>query len=56
MKYINNDKPRPNDVLLEEDLNCAEFLCFAQHVQWQVTHQQFYTSDFQRMLCSLHIV
>lgn len=55
-KYINNGLPvscvppsAPTKVK-----NIAEFLCFAQHVQFQVTNGLVYTSDYQGM--SINIV
>lgn len=50
-KYIHNGLPVPiipRDAPTEV-LNTANFLCFAQHVQFQVTGGMVYTSDYQGM-------
>ena len=49
VKYINNGLPvacvQPN--ASERVHQIAEFLCFAQHVQYNETNGQAYTSDYQ---------
>jgi len=48
-KYINNGLPVPSvpcDASVEVR-NTADFLCFAQHVQFEVTGGLIYTSDYQ---------
>ena len=51
IKYINNARatscisPRAP----KEIQNTANFLCFAQHVQYQVTQGTLFTSDYQGM-------
>ncbi len=47
LKYISNVVPRPSEKLQDNNLERAEFLCFAQHVQWVKTHGEMFTSDFQ---------
>ena len=56
MKYINNahatscvPKRAP-----EEIQNIANFLCFAQHVQYQVTQETLFTFDYQGMSQSVN--
>ena len=49
MKYINNARPVsciPRSAP-EEIQNTANFLCFAQHVQYHVTKGTVFTSDYQ---------
>ena len=51
VKYINNGRavsciPQKAP---EEMQNIATFLCFAQHVQYQVTKGTLFTSDYQGM-------
>jgi len=51
MKYINNAHAVsciPQHAP-EEMQNIANFLCCAQHVQYQVTHGTLFTSDYQGM-------
>ena len=51
MKYINNARAVsciPQQAP-EEMQNIASFLCFAQHVQYQVTEGTLFTSDYQGM-------
>ena len=51
MKYINNGRAVscvPQHAS-EEVQNIANFLCFAQHVQYQVTKKTIFTSDYQGM-------
>ena len=54
-KYINNGRPvscvRPDAP--KEDHQIAEFLCFAQHVQYNQTGGLAFTSDYQGLL--IHI-
>ena len=49
MKYINNARAVSciSPKAPEEMQNIANFLCFAQHVQYQVTHGTLFTSDYQ---------
>lgn len=51
IKYINNGRATPcvPKNAPEETLNIANFLCFAQHVQFQVTGRTMFTSDYQGM-------
>lgn len=48
-KYINNGSPVSciPTTAPEELQNIANFLCFAQHVQYQVTEGTMFTSDYQ---------
>ncbi|KAJ7717163.1 MHCK/EF2 kinase, partial [Mycena metata] len=46
-KYINNRAAVPLDFLDARDTNSAEFLCFAQHIQYQETFKTLFVSDFQ---------
>lgn len=55
IKYINNALPHPNEILVDDDLDRAEFLCFTQHVQWLKTHQMMFTSDYQGM-CTIIVI
>ena len=50
-KYINNAHAVPciPQQAPEEVQNIANFLCFAQHVQYQVTEGTLFTSDYQGM-------
>jgi hypothetical protein len=54
-KYINNGLPVPcvSPNAPAEVLNTANFLCFAQHVQYQVTGGLVYTSDYQGMFIDI---
>jgi len=49
VKYINNGRPVSCAGVdaSEEVHRIAEFLCFAQHVQYNKTHGLVYTSDYQ---------
>ncbi|KIJ41425.1 hypothetical protein M422DRAFT_255630 [Sphaerobolus stellatus SS14] len=47
VKHMNNTSPEPLPDLDEEDLHHAEFLWFAQHVQWEKTGGLAFISDFQ---------
>lgn len=54
VKYINNDSPVPRIFANPEDDHRAEFLAFAQHVQYWKTKGLIFVSDFQGMCyCSL---
>lgn len=59
IKYIHNSLPAPSDHVQElggEFLKRAEFLCFAQHLQYWKTGQLFFVSDFQGLdIMLLHI-
>lgn len=47
-KYINNNEAIPNSTLtVPSSINIAEFLCFAQHVQYIATGKKAFLSDFQ---------
>ena len=50
-KYINNARAVPciPQTAPEELKNIANFLCFAQHVQYQFTFGRMFTSDYQGM-------
>jgi hypothetical protein len=48
-KYIHNSSPLPISTLTGNELHIAEFLCFAQHVQWTKTGTLAFLSDFQGM-------
>lgn len=55
-RYIHNSKPTPADDLPSIDaLERAEFLCFAQHVQWLKTGELVFASDAQGMLTTTGI-
>lgn len=55
IKYIHNGLPVPcvSPNAPTEVLNTANFLCFAQHVQFQVTGGLVYTSDYQGMFINI---
>ena len=55
-KYINNGLPVSciSHSAPTEIQNIANFLCFAQHIQFHVTNGQVYTSDYQGM--SINII
>ena len=50
VKYTNNTSPEPLPNLSPDEEYRAEFLCFAQHVQWEKTGQLAFISDFQGMI------
>lgn len=54
IKYILNNEARPNPSLRSPLAACiAEFLCFAQHVQYLMTGKRAFLSDFQgTLMCS----
>ncbi|EGO03371.1 hypothetical protein SERLA73DRAFT_149701 [Serpula lacrymans var. lacrymans S7.3] len=47
VKYINNNSAVPRKNLEGSGLNIAEFLCFAQHAQYNMTEGLVFLSDFQ---------
>ncbi|KAG1736250.1 hypothetical protein EDB19DRAFT_1896143 [Suillus lakei] len=47
IKYINNNSAAPAHHLRGEEEKIGLFLCFAQHVQYQLTNEVVYLSDFQ---------
>ncbi|KAG1810319.1 uncharacterized protein HD556DRAFT_1428421 [Suillus plorans] len=47
IKYINNNSAAPAHHLQGEEEKIGLFLCFAQHVQYQLTNEVVYLSDFQ---------
>lgn len=47
IKYINNNSAAPAHHLRGKEEKTALFLCFAQHVQYQLTNEVVYLSDFQ---------
>jgi hypothetical protein len=53
IKYINNGHPVSwvRTDAPKEAHRIAEFLCFAQHVQYNQTNGLAYTSDYQGLLC-----
>ena len=46
-KYLNNASAVPCDFIDESDNDRAEFLAFAQHVQYVQTKKRAYVADFQ---------
>lgn len=46
-KYLDNAHATPFEDLGPADLYRAQFLCFAQHVQWEKTQGKAFISDFQ---------
>lgn len=51
---MDNRIPVPfEDITDPEDLHCAEFLAFTQHVQWNKTGQKVFVTDFQGMATNL---
>lgn len=46
-KYIHNAVAEPDKDLEEAESEIAQFLCFVQHMQWDLTKGLIYTSDFQ---------
>lgn len=49
IKYIHNAEATPLQNPEEEGYETAVFLCFIQHLQYQLTHGQAFISDFQGM-------
>lgn len=49
IKYISNSAATPVAGLTGEELEKAEYLCFAQHFQYMATEHQFFISDYQGM-------
>jgi hypothetical protein len=49
VKYIHNDNAKPLDIGNGNNIHNrkAQFLCFIQHAQYQLTHETMYVSDFQ---------
>ncbi|KIK31948.1 hypothetical protein CY34DRAFT_102475, partial [Suillus luteus UH-Slu-Lm8-n1] len=47
VKYINNNSAVPADSLQGREVVIGLFLCFVQHVQYQLTNSMVYLSDFQ---------
>lgn len=47
IKYINNNSTVPADSLQGREVVIGLFLCFVQHVQYQLTNSMVYLSDFQ---------
>jgi hypothetical protein len=47
VKYINNNSAVPADSLQGREVVIGLFLCFIQHVQYQLTNSMVYLSDFQ---------
>jgi hypothetical protein len=55
IKYIGNGSAKPLDHLEGEKLNRARFLCFCQHLQYNMTKNLAFVSDFQGMLMILYM-
>ena len=55
IKYIGNGSATPLDHLEGEQLNRAKFLCFCQHLQYNMTKNFAFVSDFQGMLRFLYM-
>jgi hypothetical protein len=55
-KFINNDKVIPLLKESDSDKDTAEFLAFMQHVQWLKTAKLAFTSDFQGVSFTEHIL
>ena len=49
-KYLNNTSAIPYNLSHVEDNKCAQFLSFAQHVQYFKTNKHAYVSNFQGLL------
>ncbi|KAG2123713.1 hypothetical protein BD769DRAFT_1317363, partial [Suillus cothurnatus] len=46
IKYINNNSATPARYLWAKEEKIGLFLCFAQHVQYHLTNEVVYLSDF----------
>ena len=55
IKYIGNGSTKPLDHLEGEKLNRAKFLCFCQHLQYNMTKGFAFVSDFQGMLIYIYM-
>ena len=55
IKYIGNGSAKPLEHLEGEKLNQAIFLCFCQHLQYNMTKNLAFVSDFQGMLNVLYM-
>jgi hypothetical protein len=55
IKYINNNSAAPAHHLRGKEEKIGLFLCFAQHVQYQLTNEVVYLSDFQGNLLHTRI-
>ncbi|EGO19177.1 hypothetical protein SERLADRAFT_374461 [Serpula lacrymans var. lacrymans S7.9] len=47
VKYINNNNASPRPGLNDQQQLITEFLCFVQHVQYNISHGLAFLSDFQ---------
>ncbi|OJA20392.1 hypothetical protein AZE42_12727 [Rhizopogon vesiculosus] len=47
VKYINNNQTVPAHGLGSKEADTGWFLCFVQHVQYQLSNEMVYISDFQ---------
>ncbi|OJA19582.1 hypothetical protein AZE42_13237, partial [Rhizopogon vesiculosus] len=47
VKYINNNQAVPAHGLDSKEADVGSFLCFVQHVQYQLSNEMVYLSDFQ---------
>ena len=53
-KYLNNTSPIPSKFSAHgnENMNCADFLAFSQHVQYWKTEKLVFVADYQGILYS----
>ena len=54
VKYIGNGSVKPFDFLSGKAANCAQFLAFAQHVQYIKTKNLAFIGDFQGKFLATH--
>jgi hypothetical protein len=50
VKYLNNNSAKPQSFANKDQMICAQFLSFAQHVQFWKTDGLVFISNFQGML------
>lgn len=50
IKYINNNLAHPMPRLTEKETDIALFLCFCQHLQYNLTDKQMFVTDWQGMV------
>jgi hypothetical protein len=47
VKYINNNSAVPARILDSKEAEIGLFLCFVQHIQYHLSNEMVYLSDFQ---------